>query len=329
MANASAALRFVIDTLHWPLDGIKLLGRSLGTAPCMALAAKYEVAGMILVAPFLSIREIFRSQVGRLADLVTDRFPNYLLAEHIVSPTLIVHGQMDTLIPFEHGRQIYESLPSKKMMVCPAGMGHNSCLLKDVSDFVLPMTQFFSLPDYTFEELILPSWVFPKLPEPLEPPSEPPTPELTSPRRVSSIFSDGIPLDCRANSAAREGSPMDDQLEPRKFAPALPEDLSPKTEVEQERHPHYLEQIKLDKEKPMPYPSPGILLGCCGGACNAGPRPLKVACRGPDPEVTRDTGNATRHYDFRTPPQTPRVVVSALAEFSGPLAGRTTSRYRL
>ena len=38
MENAFAAFKFVIDVLHWPLDGIKIFGRSIGTGPALALA---------------------------------------------------------------------------------------------------------------------------------------------------------------------------------------------------------------------------------------------------------------------------------------------------
>lgn len=162
MANATAAMRFATDTLHWPCDGIKLLGRSLGTGPTVALAARYDVAGVILVAPFLSIREIFRHQVGGMADFISERFPNHELVGKIESPTLIIHGQQDTLIPLQHGKQIYDTVPAKKMMVCPAQMGHNTSLLANVGTFVLPMTQFFSLPDYTFEDIEVPEWCFPQ-----------------------------------------------------------------------------------------------------------------------------------------------------------------------
>mmetsp|Transcript_114746 Transcript_114746/g.202510 ORF Transcript_114746/g.202510 Transcript_114746/m.202510 type:complete len:669 (+) Transcript_114746:133-2139(+) len=161
MANATAALNFALETLRWPCDGIKLLGRSLGTGPAVALAAQYDVAGVILVTPFLSIREIFKAQVGGLAEFITDRFPNYKLAGKIESPTLIIHGQQDTLIPISHSKRIYEAVPAKKMMVCPAAMAHNTSLLANVGAFVLPMTQFFSLPDYTFEDIEVPEWVFP------------------------------------------------------------------------------------------------------------------------------------------------------------------------
>lgn len=161
MANAEAAMRFVTEDLHWPCDGIKLFGRSLGTGPAVALAAKYNVAGLVLVSPFTSIRSLFRAQVGSLADMVEDRFQNAESIRKVTSPTLIIHGQKDTLIPIDHGKVLYDTLRSRKMMVCPATMGHNTSLLKNIGTLVLPMTQFFSLPDYTFEDIEVPAWAYP------------------------------------------------------------------------------------------------------------------------------------------------------------------------
>eukprot|EP00927_Polykrikos_kofoidii_P011182 TRINITY_DN14723_c0_g1_i1.p1 TRINITY_DN14723_c0_g1~~TRINITY_DN14723_c0_g1_i1.p1 ORF type:complete len:471 (-),score=56.99 TRINITY_DN14723_c0_g1_i1:384-1796(-) len=163
IANAFAAMRFATQTLGWPCDGIKVFGRSLGTGPAIQLAAEYDVAGVILVSPFTSIRKLFQSQVGSLATMVEDRFPSAQLAEKIVSPTLIIHGQQDTLIPIEHGKELYEIVQTRKMIVCPALMGHNTSLIRHVGTFVLPMTQFFSLPDYTFEDIKVPAWAFPDI----------------------------------------------------------------------------------------------------------------------------------------------------------------------
>mmetsp|Transcript_9325 Transcript_9325/g.19269 ORF Transcript_9325/g.19269 Transcript_9325/m.19269 type:complete len:98 (-) Transcript_9325:30-323(-) len=39
-------------------------------------------------------------------------------------------------------------------------MEHNSNLLADTSYLAVPMLQFFSLPDYSFEELRVPPWVY-------------------------------------------------------------------------------------------------------------------------------------------------------------------------
>jgi esterase/lipase len=163
MANAHTALRFATETLSWPYDSIKLFGRSLGTGPAMRLAAEYpDIAGLILVTPFLSFREVVRHQAGVFASLFDDCFLNQELVERIDSPTLIIHGTQDTLVPISHGMWIYEHLYSQKMMVCPENWHHNSSLLDNARMFVQPMVQFFSLPDFAFIDIELPAWVFPE-----------------------------------------------------------------------------------------------------------------------------------------------------------------------
>lgn len=161
IANAESAMEFATETLNVAHNDILILGRSLGTGPAISLAARYEVAGVILVSPFASIKELFERHVGRLAHLLEDRFQNLVLAPKILSATLIIHGLQDALVPPEHGRRIYASILRKRMLVTPANMTHNSSLLKDVGSFVMPMTRFFSLPDYAFENVQVPSWAFP------------------------------------------------------------------------------------------------------------------------------------------------------------------------
>lgn len=140
MANAKAAIEFVTKSLCWPADGIKLFGRSLGTGPTVALAAEYNVAGVILISPFTGIKDLFTGQVGRLADMIEDRFSNIALAPRIKSPTLIIHGMKDGLVPMEHGRKLYSVITSRRMLVTPTTMSHNTSLLKDVPDWAFPTT---------------------------------------------------------------------------------------------------------------------------------------------------------------------------------------------
>lgn len=162
MENALAAFRFVTDILQWPLDSIKVFGRSIGTGPAMGLAAKFSLAGVILVTPFLSVQELFRDRVGPLASLVEEWFANGEAAPKITSPTMIIHGQRDELIACRHGESIYELLRARKLLISPPEMEHNTNLLTNLQFFVFPMFQFFALPDYAFQDLRVPSWAFDK-----------------------------------------------------------------------------------------------------------------------------------------------------------------------
>jgi len=162
MENAVAAMNFVKDTLQWPMDSIKVFGRSIGTGPAIGLAATFSLAGLILVTPFLSVQDLFRDRVGPFASLVEEWFPNSEYALKITSPTMIIHGQRDELIACRHGESIYELLRPRKLLISPPDMEHNTNLLTNLQFFVLPMFQFFALPDYAFQDLMVPAWAYDK-----------------------------------------------------------------------------------------------------------------------------------------------------------------------
>lgn len=160
MENALSALHFATDTLRWPLDSIKIFGRSIGTGPAVALASLFTFAGLILVTPFLSVRELFRDRVGPFSALVEEWFSNQEAAPKITSPTMIIHGQRDELIACRHGESLYELLRARKLLVSPPDMEHNTNLLTNLEFFVLPMFQFFALPDYVFHDICVPDWAY-------------------------------------------------------------------------------------------------------------------------------------------------------------------------
>merc|ERR1711879_1057433 len=118
-----------------------------------------DLAGLILVSPFTSIQKLIRYHLGSLAHLVTERFPSKELMPKITAPTMIVHGKKDTLIPQAHGEELFELLATQKMIITPAEMSHNESLFTDASWFAQPMHHFFALPDFTFQDIELPTWV--------------------------------------------------------------------------------------------------------------------------------------------------------------------------
>lgn len=144
-----------------PLESIKVFGRSIGTGPVLALAAKYDFAGVILVTPFADVRTLFRDRVGPLADFVDEWFPNMELIKTVRSSTMVIHGRDDHIIPCHHGDMVYKACTARKLFINPAKMEHNCSLAGDISFFIAPMFHFFSLPDYSFhQDLVIPPWAF-------------------------------------------------------------------------------------------------------------------------------------------------------------------------
>lgn len=143
--NAQSAMDYVRDTLHWPAAKTIIVGRSIGTGPACTLAGSCDVAGLILVAPFSSIRNLIRDRIGSLAGLLSlEDFQNTEEAAKLECPVFIIHGTGDSVIPFEHGRVIYSLIRSKKIMVMPQGVEHSSRKLFTLDHFTLPLFMFLS-----------------------------------------------------------------------------------------------------------------------------------------------------------------------------------------
>lgn len=160
MENAMAAVHFATQTLAWPIDSIIVFGRSIGTGPALKLASQFRFSGLILITPFLSVRELFRDRIGPLADVFEDWYPNQHRATSVRCPTIIIHGQRDEMINHSHGERLYELLRSRKRLVSPEDMEHNTNLMNDAAYLLIPVTQFFALPDFVFSEMAIPSWAF-------------------------------------------------------------------------------------------------------------------------------------------------------------------------
>jgi hypothetical protein len=83
------------------------------------------VGGLILHAPFLSV---YRVVVDTGCTLYGDKFPNIDVLPMVKSPTLLVHGTSDQIVPFHHSERLYEAIPAQ----CRArplyieGMSHNN-----------------------------------------------------------------------------------------------------------------------------------------------------------------------------------------------------------
>lgn len=162
VATAEAALSFVVQSLHLPLEQIKVFGRSIGTAPALHLASRHHLAGLILVTPFKSVKTLFQDRAGPLSLLVEEWFDNQELIGKVRCPTMFLHGQKDTIIPWEHSEALYALCSSRKLFINPPEMEHNTNLTTDISNLVVPMFRFFPLPDYSFTELKVPAWCYDK-----------------------------------------------------------------------------------------------------------------------------------------------------------------------
>ncbi|MDD5697053.1 MAG: alpha/beta hydrolase [Victivallaceae bacterium] len=102
---------------------IIVLGRSVGSGPACYLAEKYPVAGLILESPFTSALSVVTS-----LPLPGDRFPNLDRIKKLKAPLLVIHGKKDRVIPFAHGRKLFNAAKGRKMFYEVPEAGHNNLL---------------------------------------------------------------------------------------------------------------------------------------------------------------------------------------------------------
>jgi fermentation-respiration switch protein FrsA (DUF1100 family) len=134
-ADIDAAYDHLRLRLNIPAQQIVLYGRSLGSGPSCYLASETSsaddedfVGGLILHAPFLSV---FRIVIESGCTLYGDQFANIDYAPSIDTPTLLIHGKVDKVVPIEHSMQLYEAMDpeSQTPPLFIDDMGHNNVQL--------------------------------------------------------------------------------------------------------------------------------------------------------------------------------------------------------
>lgn len=133
LRDSEIVMDYLLNKCHVDISRVFILGRSLGTGPACCLATKYPAAGLILVSPFTSIKHVASEHYGIFGSLlVKDRFNNLENIKKVKCPTLIIHGQLDKLVPVKHGQTlngklclIEDNCSQRCILVTPETMSHS------------------------------------------------------------------------------------------------------------------------------------------------------------------------------------------------------------
>mmetsp|Transcript_129058 Transcript_129058/g.306160 ORF Transcript_129058/g.306160 Transcript_129058/m.306160 type:complete len:325 (-) Transcript_129058:186-1160(-) len=146
---ALTVFRYLVDELRVSYSSVIVFGRSLGSGPAIFLAAQYPIGGMILVSPFISIRAAAKHIGGRIvAFMFSNVFQNHRRIVNVSCPVLFIHGASDSLIPVEHSKTLFGLCRSRKLLVTPPKMDHNSSMFSDPNAFAVPAIHFFGFPGW-------------------------------------------------------------------------------------------------------------------------------------------------------------------------------------
>ena len=85
-------------------------GESLGTGVATQLAQNKNYAGVILETPFTSMVDAAKTFYPYIpvSLLLKDKFENLKKIKNVNSPIMVMHGEIDQIVPFSMGKKIYE-----------------------------------------------------------------------------------------------------------------------------------------------------------------------------------------------------------------------------
>ena len=89
---------------------IILYGESLGTGVATHMAQDNDYAGLVLETPFTSMTEAAKNFYPYIPVeiLLRDKYKNDKKIKNISIPVLVMHGEVDQIVPFWMGKKIYE-----------------------------------------------------------------------------------------------------------------------------------------------------------------------------------------------------------------------------
>lgn len=137
MQDSHSIFKFVKDYLkqNGNNGALVLMGRSLGSASVLELASSYpdQIDGLIVESGFAFALPLFRLlgiDMERLG-IEEDPIANNNKISKYEGPTLIIHAELDHIIPFSDGQELFEKAADseKKILEIP-GANHNDILAR-------------------------------------------------------------------------------------------------------------------------------------------------------------------------------------------------------
>jgi fermentation-respiration switch protein FrsA (DUF1100 family) len=101
-------------------------GRSLGAAIAVEMALRLPPRALALETPFLSVQVMANRTLPGAGYLLKHRYDSLAKLPRVRVPVLILHGNRDEVVPFAHGRRLFEIANEPKAFYTIDGADHNT-----------------------------------------------------------------------------------------------------------------------------------------------------------------------------------------------------------
>jgi len=131
-ADATASYEYLTRTLGVPPEHVVIFGHSLGSGVAIELASRVRAAGLIVEGAYTSVtdrgQELYPLLPVRLVS--SQRFPSIDRIASVAMPKLFLHSPEDAVIPYAHGRRLFDRAQPPKRFVDVRG-GHENAYSVD------------------------------------------------------------------------------------------------------------------------------------------------------------------------------------------------------
>lgn len=149
ISDAPAIFKAFVDILDENdyKNDIFVMGRSLGSAPAIEIVYHHQeqLKGLVIESGFASIINLLL-HLGLPTEslgLKDTEFPNLTKMRTITIPTLIIHGEYDSLIPPTEGKALFENAASRnKNLVIIPDAEHNDIMLVGMERYFKAIKEF-------------------------------------------------------------------------------------------------------------------------------------------------------------------------------------------
>jgi hypothetical protein len=134
--------RAAVDSLHkMGLSDKSLVfyGESMGTGVATQMATEFQPAALILESPYTSIPDVGEDRYPMVPVrlLLRDTFNSLSKIKNVHAPLLLLHGQLDQVVPVKFGKQLFDAANEPKQSEFVADAGHNDVYNLRVQQLVL------------------------------------------------------------------------------------------------------------------------------------------------------------------------------------------------
>lgn len=143
--DAESAYKFLLDEKKIPENKIIIMGRSLGAPTAAYLITNHKPQACILESSFTSLPDFAAEKYPVYPVRLMARF-GYKTIEYvrqIKCPVLIVHSPEDEIIPYSHGKKLFDAANEPKEFLEIHG-SHNRCFFDSIKTYKKKLDSFIN-----------------------------------------------------------------------------------------------------------------------------------------------------------------------------------------